>query len=131
MRFKSFAISALVMMLSGCETVMFGNVLAGCATRAEPKLMPTELPIAKAGVPYSARVDVVDASTPISKLLVAPSHPLPEGLALSHEAREKHGVIQGTPTKAGTYEVLIYGNTFGTQCTGQDMERLYTLEVKQ
>ncbi|MOA50650.1 hypothetical protein D3C78_1736960 [compost metagenome] len=48
---------------------------------------------------------------------------------MSHETRDKHGIIQGTPAKAGTYDVLIYGNTFGTQCTGQDVERLYQLEV--
>ena len=130
MRFRFFAIGGLVLMLSGCEAVMLGNVVVGCATRPEPELMPKELPIARVGAPYSARVDVVDASTPVSKLLVAPAHPLPEGLALGHETREKHGVIQGTPTKAGTYDVLIYGNTFGTQCTGQDVERLYQLEVK-
>jgi hypothetical protein len=130
MRFKSFAIGGLVMMLSGCEALMLGNVLVGCATRPEPALMPKELPIAKVGAPYSVRVDVVDANTPVSKLLVAPAHPLPEGLALSHEEREKHGVIQGVPTEAGTYDVLVYGNTYGTQCTGQDVERLYKLEVK-
>lgn len=116
--------------LTGCEVLMLGNVLVGCDTRPEPVLMPKELPIAKVGVPYSVRVDVVDANTPVSKLLVAPA-PLPEGLALSHETREKHGVIQGTPTKTDTYDVLVYGNTFGTQCTGQDVERLYKLEVKQ
>ncbi len=131
MRFRSFAIGALVMMLSGCEALMFASALVGCAARSETTLMPLELPIAKVAAPYSARVDVIGASSPVSQLLVAPAHPLPEGLAFSHEARDKHGVIQGTPTKAGTYDVLVYGNTFGTQCTGQDVERLYKFEVKQ
>ena len=131
MRLKSFAIGGLVMLLSGCEAIMFGNVLVGCAIRPEPALMPKELPVATMGMPYSVRIDVVDASTPVSTLLIAPAHPLPEGLELSHEEREKHGVIQGTPTKAGLYDVLVYGSTFGTQCTGQDVERLYKVEVKQ
>ena len=91
--------------------------------------MPTELSVARVGQPYSVRLDVVDASNPVSRLLVAPAHPLPEGLELSHETVDKHGIIQGTPSKAGTYGVLINGNTFGTQCTGQDVERLYQLEV--
>ncbi|WP_160083069.1 putative Ig domain-containing protein [Pseudomonas sp. 8AS] len=129
MRLSFFAICGLVLMLSGCEVLMLGNVLVGCAARPEPKLMPMELPAARVGQPYSVRLDVVDASTPVSKLLVAPAQPLPEGLELSHETRDKHGIIQGTPSKAGTYDVLIYGNTFGTQCTGQDVERLYQLEV--
>lgn len=109
MRLKSFAIGGLVMLLSGCEAIMFGNVLLGCAIRPEPALMPKELPVATMGMQYSVRIDVVDASTPVSKLLIAPAHPLPEGLELSHEEREKHGVIQGTPTKAGIYDVLVYG----------------------
>ncbi|HUE90778.1 putative Ig domain-containing protein [Pseudomonas sp.] len=130
-RFRSFAIGALVMMLSGCEALMFASALVGCAAKSEPTLMPLELPMAKVGAPYRARVDVICASSPVSQLLVAPALPLPEGLAFSHEARDKHGVIQGTPTKAGTYDVRVYGNTFGTQCTGQNVERLYKFEVKQ
>jgi len=130
MRLKPFAIGGLVLVLSGCEAVMIGSVLVGCATRPEPELMPAELPIARVGQPYSVRLDVVDASTPVSRLLVAPAHALPEGLALSHETRDRHGIIHGTPTQAGTYDVLIYGNTFGTQCTGQGVERLYQLVVQ-
>ncbi|WP_165681531.1 hypothetical protein [Metapseudomonas otitidis] len=126
---KLFTIAGLLLLLSGCEAIMLGNVLVGCSSRTPPELMPKELPAAKVGAPYIARIEVRGADTAVSKLLVAPAHPLPDGLVLNHQAREPLGVIQGTPARAGTYEVLIYGNTFGTQCTGQDMEQLYRLEV--
>jgi hypothetical protein len=115
--------------LAGCEVLMLSNVVIGCAFRPEPELHPRELPTAKVGVPYSTQVDVINASTPVSQLLVAPGKPLPKGLELAHIEREKHGVVQGIPTKAGHYDVLVYGSTYGTQCAGQDLEKLYTLEV--
>jgi hypothetical protein len=117
--------------LAGCEVLMLSNVVIGCAFRPEPELHPRELPTARVGVPYSTQVDVINASTPVSKLLVAPDKPLPNGLELTHIEREKHGVIQGIPTEAGRYNVLVYGSTYGTQCAGQDAERLYKLEVTQ
>ncbi|MFI8744206.1 hypothetical protein ACIGKL_03490 [Pseudomonas sp. NPDC077186] len=130
MKLRSLAVAGLAAALSGCEAVTLGNVLTGCATRPEPELMPKELPTAGAGEPYKVRLDVINASTPVSKLLVAPAQPLPDGLELIHVRPETHGVIQGVPTRAGSYEVRVYGNTFGTQCTGQDVERVYRLEVK-
>ena len=122
--------AGLVAVLSGCNAIMLGNVVTGCAMRPEPVLMPEELPAARAGEPYEVRLDVINASTPISKLLVAPSQPLPDGLELLHVRPETHGVIRGVPIRPGRYEVRVYGNTFGTQCTGQDIERLYRLEVR-
>lgn len=122
--------AGLVAVLSGCNAVMLSNVVTGCAMRPEPVLMPEELPVARAGEPYEVRLDVINSSTPISKLLVAPSQPLPDGLVLLHVRPETHGVIRGVPTRPGRYEVRVFGNTFGTQCTGQDLERLYRLEVR-
>jgi hypothetical protein len=115
--------------LTGCEVLMLGNVVVGCAIRPAPELLPNELPAAVVGVPYRIRIDVINASTLMSQLLVAPGKPLPNGLELTHIEREKHGVIQGIPTKAGRYEVLVYGSTYGTQCAGQNIERLYRLDV--
>ena len=115
--------------LTGCEVLMLGNVVVGCAIRPAPELLPNELPAAVVGAPYRIRIDVINASTPMTQLLVAPDKPLPNGLELTHIEREKHGVIQGIPTEAGRYNVLVYGSTYGTQCAGQDAERLYKLEV--
>lgn len=130
MKARLLAVAGLVAVLSGCDAVTLGSVVTGCAMRPTPVLMPEELPAARVGKPYEVRLDVINASTPVSKLLVAPSQPLPDGLELLHVRPENHGIIRGVPVRAGSYEVRVYGNTFGTQCTGQDVERFYRLEVK-
>ena len=89
--------------LTGCEVLMLGNVVVGCAIRPAPELLPKELPAAVVGAPYSIRIDVINASTPMTQLLVAPDKPLPNGLELTHIEREKHGVIQGTQREGHWY----------------------------
>lgn len=128
---KTLLTLCMAIPLTGCEVLMLGNVVAGCALRPNPELLPNALPAAAVGVPYSIRIDVINASTPVSTLQVAPSKPLPDGLELTHTEREKHGEIRGTPTEAGRYNVLVYGSTYGTQCAGQDVEKLYTLQVTE
>lgn len=130
MRIKAFLSAGLALQLTGCEVLMFGNVIVGCAMRPDPQILPETLPAATVGVPYSIRIDVINASTPLSRLLVAPDKPLPDGLELAHTERAKQGVIQGVPTAAGSYDVLVYGSTYGTQCAGQSAERLYRLDVQ-
>jgi hypothetical protein len=98
--------------------------------RPTPVLTPEELPAARAGEFYQIQLEVINVSAPVSKLSVAPSQPLPNGLELIHARAENQGVIQGVPARVGSYEVRVYGSTFGTQCTGQDVERLYHLEVR-
>ena len=131
MRLRFFAISGLVLLLSGCEAVMLGNVLVGCAIRPEPEFMPKELPAAKVGSAYDVRIDVIDASTPVGRILDDPENSLPKGLSIIHTEREKYGFIRGIPEQAGTYNVLLYASTFGTQCAGQDAEITYQLEVTE
>lgn len=130
MRIKVLLIAGLAAQLAGCEVLMVGNVIVGCAIRPEPEILPVELLAATVGVPYRMRIDVINASTPLSSLLVAPDKPLPAGLELVHTEREKQGVIQGIPTTTGSYDVLVYGSTYGTQCAGQSAERLYRLDVQ-
>lgn len=128
---KTLLTLCMAIPLTGCEVLMFGNVVVGCAIRPAPELLPNELPAAVVGVPYRIRIDVINASTPMTQLLVAPDKPLPNGLELTHTERDKHGEIRGTPTETGRYNVLVYGSTYGTQCAGQDVEKLYTLQVTE
>lgn len=111
MRIKVLLIAGLAAQLAGCEVLMVGNVIVGCAMRPEPDILPVELPVATLGVSYRMRIDLINASTPLSSLLVAPDKPLPAGLELAHTERGKQGVIQGIPTTAGSYDVLVYGST--------------------
>lgn len=129
MALRTLVTLSLSMLLSGCEIGMLADVAAGCASRPELALLPEELPVAQVGVPYSARIEVVHASSPVSGIYVSPSQPLPDGLTLEHVRRKSHGVIRGTPLAPGVHEVLMYTSTYGTQCTGKSVERLYRLEV--
>lgn len=131
MNIRTLPIIGLTLLLASCETVMLGNVLIGCATRPEPEFMPKELPAAKVGSAYNVRIDVIDASTPVGRILDDPENPLPQGLSIIHTEREKYGFIRGVPLQKGTYKVLLYASTFGTQCAGQYAEITYQLEVTE
>lgn len=131
MNLRALPIIGLTLLLASCETLMLGNVLVGCAMRPEPEFMPKELPAAKKGSAYDVRIDVTNASTPVVRILDDPERPLPEGLSIIHTEREKHGFIRGVPEQAGTYKVLLYASTFGTQCVGQYAEITYQLEVTE
>jgi hypothetical protein len=131
MNLRTLPIIGLTLLLASCETAMLGNVLVGCAMRPEPEFMPKELPAAKVGSAYDVRIDVINASTPVGRILDDPERPLPEGLSIIHTEREKHGFIRGVPEQAGIYKVLLYASTFGTQCVGQYAEITYQLEVTE
>ncbi|ATH80446.1 hypothetical protein N7333_10260 [Pseudomonas sp. GD04158] len=131
MNLRTIPIIGLTLLLASCETVMLGNVLVGCAIRPEPEFMPKELPTAQVGATYDVRIDVINASTPVGRILDDPEGALPKGLSIIHTEREKYGFIRGVPEQAGTYEVLLYASTFGTQCAGQYAEITYRLEVTE
>jgi hypothetical protein len=43
--------------LKGCEDLMLGNVVVGCATKPGPLLLPNERLVAAVGVPYRIRIE--------------------------------------------------------------------------
>ena len=131
MNLRTLPIIGLTIFLASCETAMLGNVLVGCAMRPTPEFMPKDLPVAKVGSAYDVRFDVINASTPVGRILDDPENPLPKGLNIVHIEREKYGFIRGVPEQAGTYKVLLYASTFGTQCVGQYAEITYRLEVAE
>ncbi|VXB84922.1 conserved exported hypothetical protein [Pseudomonas sp. 8BK] len=128
---KLFFALCLTLPLAGCEAGIFANTLAGCAMQPEPTLLPEGLPIAIAGRPYSVRLEVINTSTPVHGIYVSDAHALPEGLWVEHQDRDSHGLITGTPLKAGTYEVHMSAGTYGTQCTGRRASRVYNLVVTE
>ena len=121
----------LTLPLAGCEAGIVGNTLAGCAAQPEPTLLPESLPAAVAGKPYRVLLEVTNTSTPVHGIYVNDAYALPEGLWLEHQDRDSHGLITGTPLKAGTYEVHMSAGTYGTQCTGRRASRVYSLEVTE
>ncbi|WP_439878828.1 putative Ig domain-containing protein [Pseudomonas prosekii] len=125
MKCAIFSSIALSLLLSGCEL----GTLASCAGRAPLTIQPDSLASATTGKPYRASVEVQRPNVAIAGFYVDPAQPLPDGLKLVHEQGQDHADIVGTPTRPGHYEVSIYLNTYGTQCTGQAAQRTYTLNV--
>ncbi|MGK8440264.1 putative Ig domain-containing protein [Ectopseudomonas hydrolytica] len=128
---KALLALCLATPLAGCEALMFGNIVASCAARPNPVMLPESLPIAKVGQPYNVPLEVIDISTPVYGIYVSKKFHLPDGLRVEHVDRDSHGLITGTPVKAGTYEVHLSAGTYGTQCAGQTASRVYHLEVAE
>ncbi|MDX1725645.1 MAG: putative Ig domain-containing protein [Pseudomonas sp.] len=121
----------LALPLAGCEAGIFANTLTSCAMQPEPELLPESLPVAVAGEPYSVQLEVINTSAPVHGIYVSDTNALPEGLWVEHQDRDSHGLITGTPVKAGTYEVHVSAGTYGTQCAGLRASRVYRLEVME
>ena len=121
----------LTLPLAGCEAGIVGNTLAGCTMQPEPTLLPESLPVAVAGKPYSVQLEVINTSTPVHGIYVNDAYALPEGLWVEHQDRDSHGLITGTPLKAGTYEVHMSAGTYGTQCNRRRASRVYNLVVTE
>jgi len=121
----------LCALLAGCETLLLGSTLAGCAARVEPRLLPEHLPDGQVGVPYGQRIEITNASTPVHGFYISDQTPLPAGLRIGHQDREAQALIAGIPTQAGLYQVHISVGTYGTQCVGLRAERTYNLRIVQ
>ncbi|AUG02122.1 MULTISPECIES: hypothetical protein [Pseudomonas] len=115
----------LSLMLSGCGL----GFLPGCYTRPDLTMQPETLPTAVVGQPFSVKLEVVGADTPLTGFYIHPDHPLPEGLELSYQKRTHYALITGKPLTPGTYTINAYTSSYGTQCTGQEAQRTYQLKV--
>jgi hypothetical protein len=82
--------------------VVFAAVAAAGALCAQSLVIttPASLPSGKAGAPYSVQLTAAGGVTPYRWALAV--GPLPAGLTLNTA-----GVLQGTPTSAGLYQLLI------------------------
>ena len=128
---KAFLALCLTVPLAGCEAIMFGNVVMSCAIRSEPILLPDSLPAATVGMQYNVPIEVIKTTSPVHGIYVSDKSPLPGGLQVEHQNRDSHGLITGTPVKAGVYEVQMSAGTYGTQCAGRRPSRVYRLEVME
>lgn len=128
---KTLSALCLALQLSGCEAVMFVNVVASYAMRPELTLLPEALPATKIGVPHNVLLEVINTSSPVRGIYVREVQNPPKGLKTERQERDSRGLITGTPVKTGTYEVHISAGTYGAQCTGINASRIYTLEVAE
>ncbi len=90
---------------------------------------PAALPDAQLGVPYEARVTISGNATP-AFMISAVDGPLPAGLTFEKVEGEDVGLLHGTPQAAGVFKFKVIVYCYGTNVSGQQGEKEYTLTVK-
>lgn len=97
--------------------------------RGPIKFDPPVLPDAQVGVPYEAILTISGNVTPAIGFSTA-KDALPKGLTLEKIGNEDRARISGTPQEAGTFKFKIFVWCYGTNVSGQEAEKEYSITVK-
>jgi len=106
-------------------------VACGDSGPVQPNLSfaPDTLPGAQLGRSYSVTISVSGNETPLFSLQVERGS-LPPGISLPHQAGQSVGLLEGTPTQAGSFAFSIRASCFGTNRPGQEGIKDYVLIVQ-
>ncbi len=91
---------------------------------------PDSLPDAKIGEKYEVLIRITQNVTPVGDMFIS-SGTLPAGLELVFMEGEDSGVISGVPTEEGTYSFTLSAWCFGTQVSGQTLDKEFTIVVAE
>jgi hypothetical protein len=94
------------------------------------KFEPESLPDAQVGVMYETEIRITQNNTPVGSFDI-PSGSLPVGLELVQVDGEDIAVISGIPEEAGTFSFVVEVWCFGTQVSGQEGSKEYTIVVAE
>jgi hypothetical protein len=124
----------MVGLIRGALATLLLVATAGCLFQdaAGPLTVePAELPRARAGTPYEARIRIEGNVTPVGGMSVSDGA-LPAGLELAIEppTGTDSGLISGVPQTPGTYRFKVFVWCYGTQTSGQTANVDYTLVVE-
>ncbi len=89
---------------------------------------PDTLPEGQVGEEYSAVITLSGQRTP-AFAMGAPEWDLPEGLTGTFDEDEQTYTIEGIPLEAGTFELTVSAECYGTQVSGQTGGMDYTLII--
>ena len=107
-------------------------VLAGCNDEPAPlKLSPETLPDGQVGQPYSVEITVPDNDWPIAEFYITEGE-LPAGLVFTWDQMAEDNMkatISGTPEAAGEYTFTVWVAGMGTNTSGPEGSREYTLVI--
>lgn len=118
------AAALLVTLLSMSCTLLYPR---GGALEFEPD----ELPNAQRGAAYETRVRVTENNTPVGEFWISDGG-LPAGLELVKlEGEEDTAIIRGVPEEAGAFTFTVNVWCYGTNVSGQQGEKEYTLLVEE
>jgi hypothetical protein len=94
------------------------------------KFEPDELPKAKLGEAYKAEIHISENITPVGDFSIA-KDALPAGLQLVRVEGEDIARISGIPEEVGTFRFSIRVWCYGTNVSGQEGEKEYSLVVEE
>jgi hypothetical protein len=111
--------------------VIFGTMACLCSffDQSNPLIFtPDKLPDAQEGLSYDVTISISQNRTPVGSISVSEGT-LPPGFELIYIQAESSAKITGIPTQAGSYTFTIRASCFGTNTSGQQGEKQYSIVV--
>ena len=93
-------------------------------------ITPTSLPEGQVGVMYEVKIQITQNVTPVGDMMIQAGE-LPAGLEFVFLDGEDAAQIIGVPQDAGVFEFTVYAWCYGTQVSGQTLEKKYRIVVKE
>jgi hypothetical protein len=81
-------------------------------------------------VAYEVKMQITQNVTPVGDMMVQGGE-LPNGLEFIFLDGEDAAQIIGVPKEAGEFEFTVYAWCYGTQVSGQTLEKKYEIIVKE
>ena len=93
-------------------------------------ITPESLPEAQVGVRYEVKMQITQNVTPVGEMIIQDGE-LPAGLEFVFLNDENAAQIIGIPEDAGVFEFTVSAWCYGTQVSGQTLEKKYQIVVKE
>jgi hypothetical protein len=93
-------------------------------------ITPESLPEAQVGVMYEVKIQITQNVTPVGDMIIQDGK-LSAGLEFVFLDGEDATQIIGVPKDAGVFEFTVYVWCYGTQVSGQTLEKKYQIVVKE
>jgi len=93
-------------------------------------ITPESLPEAQAGMMYEVKIQITQNVTPVGDMIIQEGE-LPAGLEFVFLDGEDAAQIIGVPKDAGVFEFTVYVWCYGTQVSGQTLEKKYQIVVTE
>ena len=91
---------------------------------------PAALPDAQLGVMYEAEIHITQNVTPVGDMVITDGV-LPSGMELVFMEGEDSAIISGIPDETGTFPFTLTVWCYGTQVSGQTLEKDYQIVVEE
>lgn len=91
-------------------------------------IAPDALPEAKIGEAYQVEIRISQNVTPVGDMSID-LNALPEGLEFNFIQGEDRATISGVPQEAGEFNIIVNAWCYGTNVSGQTIEKDYRIIV--